>query len=239
MDVGIMFSGGKDSTYAIYHAKQQGWNIKWLLSVKPTRTDCFLFHYAAVEHTPKIAEMLNIPHKLISCDVADPQMEADLVKNTVLSMPKVDAVVFGGTGLQLTQIGSVQKALQPHKIEVFAAHAGLEHEDVMRNMIKDGFEFMVAQVASDGLMQWLGTTITKNNLDKLFADSKKYGFHAGFEGGYADTFCTSGPLLGNKHVIIEQSEKVVEDQYCGHIIIHKMKIADKPILTRTSTAQLS
>jgi diphthamide synthase (EF-2-diphthine--ammonia ligase) len=51
MDVAILYSGGKDSTFAIQHAAEKGWNIKYLISVKPTRKDCYLFHYATVELT--------------------------------------------------------------------------------------------------------------------------------------------------------------------------------------------
>ena len=76
MDVAIMYSGGKDSNYAVKHALDQGWNIKYLLSVKPTRTDCFLFHFATVEHTNLQAEALGIKHNLLSCSVADPKKEA-------------------------------------------------------------------------------------------------------------------------------------------------------------------
>src|SRR3989338_4823326 len=77
MRVGILYSGGKDSTYAIAECHNKGWEIAYLLSVKPSRTDCFLFHYATVEHTPALAKILKLPHRLIGCDVADPQKEAE------------------------------------------------------------------------------------------------------------------------------------------------------------------
>ena len=57
MDVAIMYSGGKDSTYAIEYALDKGYNIKYLLSVKPNRTDCYLFHFATVEHTKELADI--------------------------------------------------------------------------------------------------------------------------------------------------------------------------------------
>ena len=224
-----MFSGGKDSTYAIDHCLKQGWSIEYLLSVKPTRKDCYLFHFATVEHTPKQAEILGLKHILTTCDVADPKLEADIIKKIVEKNP-VDAVVLGGIGLQETQLKSLQDAMRPLGIEVFAAHAGFDHEDLFRNMIKDGYEIIVTQVASDGLMQWLGKTINLANFDKLFADSRKYGFHIGFEGGYADSFVCSGPIFGNKKLIIEQSEKVVDDAYCGHIVVNKMNVVELPLI---------
>ncbi|MBI2659812.1 hypothetical protein HYX07_01480, partial [Candidatus Woesearchaeota archaeon] len=193
MDVAILFSGGKDSTFALQHAREKGWNVKYLISVKPARKDCFLFHYATVEQTKEIAKMLDIPHFYVKCKVADPVKEANIVKDVVESSQrklKIDAVVLGGTGLQETQLKSIQNALRPLKVEAFASHAGEEHDLVMEQMLNKGYEILVTQIASDGLRDWLGKKITKENFSQLRKDSIKYGFHIGFEGGYADTLVT-------------------------------------------------
>src|SRR3989338_9455168 len=155
MRAAIMYSGGKDSTFAIDLAKEKGWDIRYLISIKPTRKDCYLFHYATVEHTKELAKIMKIPHVFGKCSVADPEQEALIVKNIVQKNQKtnpVNAVVLGGTGLQETQLKSIQNALRPLRIEVFAAHAGEEHDLVIEKMLGKGYEIIVAQVASDGLM---------------------------------------------------------------------------------------
>ncbi len=221
MKVAIMCSGGKDSTFAIDHALEKGWDIQYLLSVKPTRTDCYLFHFATVEHTPKIAASIGLRHKLISCSVADPRQEAELVKNEILKEP-VDAVVLGGTGLQETQIRSLQEALRTHGIEVFAAHAGLDHDQVMQHMLQKGYKFMITQIASDGLnADWLGRVLDEQAMTELFARSKKYGFHCGGEGGYYDTFTLDGPIFS--HVLqVGKTTKVMESACAGHLVVEEI-----------------
>jgi len=92
MKVAIMYSGGKDSTFAIDHAMEKGWDIRYLISIKPTRTDCYLFHYATVEHTKELAKILKIPHILEKCSVADPQKEAEIVKRIVEKKPDVEVI---------------------------------------------------------------------------------------------------------------------------------------------------
>ncbi len=220
-----MYSGGKDSNYAVKHALDKGWNIKYLLSVKPTRTDCYLFHYATVEHTKLQAETLGMKHYLLGCSVADPKQEAEIVRQFVASNEKVDAVVLGGTGLQATQIRSIQEALRSHGVEVFAAHSGQDHFEVLKQMINDGFEIMITQVASEGLPQWLGKTITKDNITQLEEDANKFGFHVGGEGGYYDSFVVNAPTF-NKKIVVE-TEQVMEDQYSGHVLIKKAKLVEK------------
>ena len=224
-----MYSGGKDSTYAIDHALEKGWDIEYLISIKPNRTDCYLFHYATVEHTKELAKILEIPHIMEKCKIADPEKEAQIVKKIVENQQKtkpVNAVVLGGTGLQETQLRSIQNALRPLGIEVFASHAGEEHDLVIEQMLNKGYEIMITQVASDGLMPWLGRTLTKENFSELKKDSLMYKFHIGFEGGYADTLVLDGPIFKNK-LKIDSFEKVIEDQYSGHVKINKLRILDK------------
>ena len=158
MKVAILYSGGKDSNYAVDLAKEKGWEIKYLLSVKPNRADCFLFHFATVESTPEQANILGLRHMLVGCNVADPVKEADIIKEVVEKNP-VDAVILGGTGLQETQIRSIQNALRPLGVEAFASHNGLDQDKIMNDMVRKGYEFMITQVASDGMLNWLGKTI--------------------------------------------------------------------------------
>ena len=229
MDVAILYSGGKDSTFAIQHAKGKGWNIKYLISVKPTRKDCFLFHFATVEQTKELAKMLEIPHFYVKCKVADPVKEADIVRDIVKDNQKkmkVDAVVLGGTGLQETQLKSIQNALMPLKVDAFASHAGEDHDIVMEEMLKKGYEILITQIASDGLRDWLGKKITKENFPQLKKDSVKYGFHIGFEGGYADTLVTDCPIFSKK-LVIEGMSIIFEDNYCGHVVINRYRIEEK------------
>lgn len=226
MKVAILYSGGKDSTYAIEYAQSKKWDIDYLLSVKPTRTDCYLFHYATVEHTKELAEILGYKHILVKCSVADPKKEAQIVKEVVKNNI-VDAVVLGGTGLQETQIRSIQEALRPLGVEAFAAHAGFDHDEIMKEMVDKGYRIMISQIASLGLdKNWLGRFITKRTLQNLFERSFRYGFHCGGEGGYYDTLVVDGPIF-NKKLEVRSYEKVMESEIAGHLQINDIKIKEK------------
>ena len=229
MDVAVLYSGGKDSTFALQHAKEKGWNIKYLISVKPTRKDCFLFHFATVEQTIDLSKNLGIPHFYLKCKVSDPIKEAEIVKDIVQKNQnrfRIDAVVLGGIGLQETQLRSIQNALRPLKIDAFAGHAGEDHDLVMAQMLNNGYEILITQIASDGLKDWLGKRITKENFQQLKIDSLKYGFHIGFEGGYADTLVLDCPIF-SKRLVIEDMSVIFEDDYCGHVVINKYRMEDK------------
>ena len=223
-----MYSGGKDSTYAIEYAINRGWDIQYLVSVKPTRTDCFLFHFATVENTPKTAQILGIKHHLLSCSVADPKKEAQIVADFVLNnQTKIDALILGGTGLQVTQIKSLQDALHAFGIEVFATHSGLDEEKVYQEILSKGYKFMITQVAADGMLKWLGQEITKDNFELLRKDSAKYGFDLMGEGGNYDTFVYDGPIFKTQSLRLEDMKKNFESNYSGHVIFEKAEIVNK------------
>ncbi len=227
MDVAILFSGGKDSIAAYEYAKEKNWNVKYLLSVKPNRRDCYLFHYATVEMTKEISKILNEKHIYITCDVADAEREAKLVEEVIVEN-KVDAVILGGVGLQETQLRTLQETLLPHGVEVFAAHAGQDHGELMKDLIQRGYEIVISQIASDGLKDWLGATLTLGSFYKLKEASKKFGFHLGFEGGYADTLVVDGPIF-NKRLELTDVSKVYESEYNGYVKVNNYDITSKKI----------
>lgn len=229
MDVGILYSGGKDSTYAIEYCKSKNWNIKYLISVKPARTDCYLFHFATVELTKELSKILGYKHFYLTCHVADPKKEANIVKELIekqQNTEKIDALVLGGVGLQETQLKSLQKALMPLKVEVFASYSGHDEEEVFREMINKGYKIVITQIATDGGKKWLGREINKDNFEELKKDSIKYGFNLLFEGGYMDSLVTDAPFF-NKKLEILDSEKIFESEYNGYIKINKYNLVKK------------
>ncbi len=231
MKVGILFSGGKDSCLAIETAKNKGWEIAYLLSVKPTRRDCYLFHYATVELTKELANMLNLPHIYTICNEADVKKEAQIIHDIVKKNP-VDAIVLGGIGLQETQIKAIRDILFPLGVEVFAAHTGMNHEDILRDMVLRGYEILITEVAADGLNKdWLGKKIDMRNLPELKTASEKYGFHIGFEGGHANTLVLGGPIF-NKSIKILESEKIMDGEFSGFLKVNKYVIVEKFLDTK-------
>ncbi|HXX72451.1 MAG TPA: hypothetical protein VEI80_02060, partial [Candidatus Acidoferrales bacterium] len=51
MKVVSLFSGGKDSTYALWYVQMQGWDVEALVTVFPAKSDSWMFHYPALRWT--------------------------------------------------------------------------------------------------------------------------------------------------------------------------------------------
>ena len=61
MNVAGLFSGGKDSVYALYIAEQYGWDVSHLITLVPTNPESWMFHAVNIHLTEQLAHALNKP----------------------------------------------------------------------------------------------------------------------------------------------------------------------------------
>ena len=61
MKLGVLFSGGKDSTMATYLAKKEGHEIACLITIYSENPDSYMFHTPSISKTKKQAELMGIP----------------------------------------------------------------------------------------------------------------------------------------------------------------------------------
>lgn len=225
MRVAILYSGGKDSTYALYYALKKGWEVVALIAVKPKNTEAYLWHYATVEWTLLSSEALGIPLILLKCDKIGPKEEAKELKK-VFERINIDALLLGGVGLQKTQIREVKEVASKYGIKVFVPHQGKNHYELFKQVIEDGFEIYITQVATEGLgPEWLGKKIDLETLDKLKELSEKYGFNILGEGGSFDTFVTDGPIF-KKKIKLSKISKIWERD-SGYLNIEEAQLISK------------
>src|SRR3989475_13292273 len=69
MKVAVLFSGGKDSTYAAYLAKRRD-SLECLVTLSPLREDSYMFHYPNVWATRLQAEAMGVPQILMETEGA-------------------------------------------------------------------------------------------------------------------------------------------------------------------------
>jgi len=59
--VAALYSGGKDSTYAVHVAQQRGWEVTRLVSILPEDPASMLYHVPDLHVVPLLAEAMGIP----------------------------------------------------------------------------------------------------------------------------------------------------------------------------------
>jgi len=220
MNLGSLFSGGKDSTYAIYMAQKQGHQVTCLLSVFTKSEESHLLHHPNLQWTKLQSESMKIPQLTIKSDSDETNDELLALENLLQTAKDkfyIEGLVHGGIN---SQFQKEKFETLCSKLDLIAVTPlwGSEPEQYMNNLLDSNFVFIMTIVSSDGLDDtWLGKQISKSDIDTLRQLSDKFGFNLNFEGGEAETFVINCPLFSNS-IKINQAKKTW-DGYRGRFEI--------------------
>ncbi len=220
MKVAVLFSGGKDSTFSIYKAKEEGHDVVCLVTIFPQSEESELLHYPNIQLTKLQSESMNIPQISIKVDSTNPNIEAQTLEELLIKAKEefeIQGIVHGGilSEFQRKQFEHISQSLG---ITLISPLWKKNEKEYMKNLLELKFHFMPISVTSDGLDEsWLGKDITKEDLVTLNHLSKKYGFNLSFEGGEAETFVTDCPLFSYPIKIVKS--KKIWDGYRGRFEI--------------------
>lgn len=227
MRLAALFSGGKDSTYALYKIMKEGHEIKYLITIFSEREDSWMFHYPCIELTRLQAEALGIK-QIIKKTKGEKEKELKDLKDVILSVKdEIDGIVTGAlySDYQKTRIEKICKDLG------LTCLSPLWHSD-LEKMLKEeiglGFEIIITGVASEGLdKSWLGKKIDSDLIEKLKELNKKFGINIGAEGGEFETLVLDC-LIFKKKINILESDSVWDNKTnSGYLKIKKAVLVKK------------
>jgi ABC transporter with metal-binding/Fe-S-binding domain ATP-binding protein len=209
MKVAALFSGGKDSTYAIYNAKKSGHEIVVLFTIQPKSDESHLLHFPNISQTKLQSQSMNIPQIIVSINDINVDVEILELNNLIKTAKKTfdfEGIIHGGIS-SLYQKNKFEILCQDNNLELISSIWQKNALSYMKELINDNFEFIISSVSSDGLDQsWLGKLINLSELKKLENLSKKFQFNLNFEGGEAETFVINCPLFKNRIKIIKSNK---------------------------------
>jgi len=207
-----LFSGGKDSSWALYRALERGYPVERLVTVHP-EGDSYMYHVPATRLASLAAESIGIPllevepEDFDADDVADSGAQGDAeLEPLEAALRELDAELPGGvTGVtagaveseyQTTRIESMAERLEAN---VFAPRWQENPRDLADAMLDAGFEIKIIRVAAYGLDEsWLGRTLDADALDELEELNEEYGVHSPGEGGEFETLVVDGPHMDRR-----------------------------------------
>jgi diphthine-ammonia ligase len=227
MKLAALFSGGKDSTFAVYEAQKLGHKVKCLITILPRSADSHLLHHPNIGATALQSHSMRIPQILVKSDSVDPEKESELIKETFARAKAehdIEGIVHGGilSEFQRRMFADAAKSLG---LQVISPFWQKDQKKYMNDLLGSGLEFIITAVSCDGLdRSWLGKKITRKDLDVLVELSKKYKFNLSFEGGEAETFVINCPLF-SKPIKITDSN-IHWDGYRGMFEIVHSEIQD-------------
>jgi ABC transporter with metal-binding/Fe-S-binding domain ATP-binding protein len=200
-----LFSGGKDSSWALYRALEEDHPVETLVTVHPPEGS-YLYHTPATDLAGLAAQSMGLDHLGVETDV-DVDGARDVGDQGDRELEPLEAALLGYRedhgGLGGVTAGAVASTYQADRLaamsrrlgcDLFTPLWGADPLDAGRAMVDAGFDCRVIRVAADGLdASWLGRRLDHDALDELVALNEARGVHVLGEGGEYETLVVDGP----------------------------------------------
>jgi len=232
-----LFSGGKDSAWALYRAQQEGLPVGRLLTVRP-EGDSYMYHTPATHLASLAAESIGLPLLSVeptefgAADAVDSSAQGDAeiqpleaALSKLAADPEVDlAGVTAGAVESEYQTSRIEALCDRLGIDLFAPLWQRDPEALAEAMLDAGFEIRIVRVAAAGLEEsWLGRTLDREALAELRELRERYGVHVLGEGGEFETVVVDGPHMDRR---IELEYDTQWDGTRGRILVEDARLAE-------------
>lgn len=192
MRLAALYSGGKDSTFAMYLAEQMGHDIPYMVNIVPEDEASWIFHTPNLDVVPLMAESMG--RELITAPSTGTE-EGDMEGlRKALEDLDIDGVVTG----------AVWSDYQWDRMNIVCGDLGLvvispmwrkDQDLVMDQMLDAGIRAIIVGCYAEGLDEsWLGREIDRESLIELKALREKYGISIMGEGGEYESLTIHSPM---------------------------------------------
>ncbi len=202
----ILYSGGKDSTMAVYESLENNDEIYALLSMHSRNNESYMFHVPDIHMVDYCSAAMEIPSIDVLTDGIKEEELIDLEKTLIRLKEKGVEAVYSGALESVYQKSRIDKICENLELKSISPLWHREPIEYMRQIVDLGFEVIITSVSAYGLTkEWLGRTITHETIDEIIELYEKYGVHPAFEGGEAETLVLDAPFF-DRIIVVDKAD---------------------------------
>jgi ABC transporter with metal-binding/Fe-S-binding domain ATP-binding protein len=226
MKLGALFSGGKDSTYALLKTWEKN-QIVCLITVISRNKESYMFHTPNIEITQLQSEAIGLP--LIQ-ETTEGKKEEEL-KDLEKAIKKAKEI-FNIEGIVT---GAVESVYQSERIQRICDNLDLscinplwkkDQEELLKEIVKNKFKVIISGIFAYPLDEsWLGRIIDEKAIKELVELRKRYHISPSGEGGEIETTVLDAPFFKKKIEILESEIQAKDNS--GVFIIKKARLINK------------
>ncbi len=226
MRLGVLFSGGKDSTLALHYAAEKE-EVVCLITIISKNKESFMYHTPNIEISEIQAEALGLP-QITRTTQGEKEKELSELE---------DAITEASRKYQIEGVvtGAVESVYQAERIQRICNHLGLwcfnplwkhDQKALLEELLEKKFNVIISGVFAYPLDEkWLGIQIDTKLIDRLVDLQQKYGLSPAGEGGEIETTVLDAPLFKKKIEVLEHSVEFKGNS--GVFIIKRARLVSK------------
>ena len=226
MRLGVLFSGGKDSTLALHLAAEKE-EVTCLITVVSKNKESYMFHTPNIDVTTLQAEALALPLVSVATEGRKEEELADLEKAIAEAKSKfqIDGVVTGAVE-SVYQASRVQRIC--NRLDVWCFNPLWKHDQkaLLETLVERQFQVIISGIFAYPLDEkWLGKQIDAQVIARLFELQNQYGISPSGEGGEIETTVLDAPMFEQKIEIVDHTVEAKGN--CGVYIIKQARLVTK------------
>ncbi len=204
MKLGVLFSGGKDSTLALHKAAEKE-EVICLISLLSKNPESYMFHTPNIDITALQAEALGLP---LIAKTTEGRKEEELA-----DLHEAIAAAIREFHIEGVVTGAVESAYQAERVQRICNRLGMwcfnplwkrNQKALLEELVEKRFRVVISGVFAYPLDEkWLGKEIDNKVIGKLVALQQEYGISPSGEGGEIETTVLDAPLFKKKIEILD------------------------------------
>lgn len=223
MKLAALCSGGKDSSYALWLASEEGHEIVELVAMIPEREDSWMFHKPNPQLIDLFAEAARLPLRRGET-IGTKGQEIEDLKSSLEEL-SIDGVVSGAVA-STYQKDRIERVCEKLDIASLTPLWKEEPLSLLRDMLEDKLKIIITSVSAEGFgREWLGRKIDEKCLDDLKELRGEYGIHIAGEGGEYETLVLDAPFF-KERIVPVKTERIWEGDR-GCLKIEEAELAQK------------
>ncbi len=226
MKLGVLFSGGKDSTYALFKAMEKE-TVVCLISIFSTNKESYMFHTPNIHLTELQARSICLPLIQKSTEGRKEEELKDLkqaIKEAKETL-KIEGIVTGAVE-SIYQTERIQKICDTLNLQCFNPLWLKNQVELLEEIVESGFQVIISGIFAYPLdKRWLGREIDKQTIKELIILKEKYQINPAGEGGEIETTVLDAPFFQKRIEILEF--EIQANEHSGIFLIKKARLVDK------------
>ena len=204
MRLGVLFSGGKDSTLALHMAAEKE-DVACLITLVSKNPESYMFHTPNIDMTKLQSEALGLP--LVSVATLGQKEEELFDLENAIAKAKAEYNLDGvatGAVESVYQTSRVQRIC--HSLDLWSFNALWKHNQkaLLETLIKQHYEVIISGVFAYPLDEkWLGQHLDIAMIARLFELQAQYGISPSGEGGEIETTVLDAPLFKKRIEVVD------------------------------------